>query len=65
MGHLNLEIVPCSSKGKDYAEKDDMWVDNPDELLGKELNFNVKIESARGLPSRFTVSHSGFYYSLY
>ena len=58
MGHLNLEIVPCNAKGKEYTENDDQWVDNPSDMEGKELNFNVKIESARGLPSRFTVRGS-------
>ena len=58
MGHFNLEIVPCTAKGKDYKETDDVWVDNPEDLIGGELYFNVKLNSARGLPSRYTVSRT-------
>ena len=50
------QIIPCNLQGKEYIEEDDSWVDNPRDLVGKPLNFIVKIHSARGLPSRFTVS---------
>ena len=53
---ITLQIVPCNKKGKEYTENDDIWVDNPAELIGKDLHFNAKILSARGIPSRFTVS---------
>lgn len=48
--------MPCTSQGKEYTEHDDMFVDNPNELMGKDLHFMVKILGCRGLPSRFNVS---------
>ena len=42
--------------GKEYTEKDDVWVDDPSELVGKDLHFVFKIPSARGLPAKYTVS---------
>ena len=49
-------MVPCDAKGKEYGEKDDQFVDDPSKLNGKPVNFVLKINSARGLPNRFTVS---------
>ena len=51
-----FQIVPCNKKGKEYTENDDIWVDNPKDMVGKDLYFMSKILSARGIPSRFTVS---------
>lgn len=56
-------MVPCTAEGKEYTEHDDMFVDNPNELIGKDLNFMVKLLGCRGLPSRFNVS--GFYCSKF
>ena len=50
-----LEVAPCDSKGREYTEKDDMFVDSPDELVGKEVNFSFKIINCRGLPNKYTV----------
>lgn len=55
VGIINIEIVPCSQNGKEFAELDDTFVDSPSELIGKDLHFVVKINNCRGLPSRFTV----------
>ncbi|XP_050405632.1 kinesin-like protein KIF28P isoform X1 [Patella vulgata] len=54
VGLLNVELIPCDKKGKEYTENDDVFVNSPDELKGKDVNFVVKILSARGLPSQFT-----------
>jgi len=54
VGLLNIEVVPCDAKGKEYGEKDDQFVDDPAKLNGKPVNFVLKINSARGLPNRFT-----------
>ena len=51
-------MAPCNSKGREYTEKDDMFVDSPDELVGKEINFTLKIVNCRGLPNKYTVSHN-------
>ena len=48
-------MAPCDSKGREYTEKDDMFVDSPDELVGKEVNFSFKIMNCRGLPNKYTV----------
>ena len=53
---LQVEIVPCNKKGKEYSEKDDVFVDSPKDLIGQELHFNVKIDEAKGLNSMFSVS---------
>lgn len=53
IGLLNVEVVPCSPEGKEYTEQDDMFVDTPDELVGRNISFVVKILSARGVPNRY------------
>ncbi|XP_067143109.1 kinesin-like protein KIF28 [Centruroides vittatus] len=53
VGIMNIEIVPCSSTGKEYTESDDMFIDDPKDLIGKEFHFVVKILSCNGLPARF------------
>ena len=50
-----VEVAPCNSKGKEYTEADDMFVDAPDELVGKEVNFVFKIVNCRGIPNKYTV----------
>ncbi len=56
VGIMNVEIVPCDEVGNEYDERDDVYVDSPQELIGKAIHFVVKINGCRGLPSRFTVS---------
>ena len=56
VGLLNVELLPCDRKGRVYKEDDDVWVENPSDLIGRDLHFIVKISSARGLPSKYTVS---------
>lgn len=56
VGILNLEMVPCNKEGKEYVEDDDVYLDSPSEMIGKECHFVVRILNARGLPARFTVS---------
>ncbi|CAG0885568.1 unnamed protein product [Darwinula stevensoni] len=53
VGVMNVEVVPCNAKGKEYVEADDMFVDTPEELVGKELHFKVKILDCRGLPNKY------------
>ncbi|XP_076455652.1 kinesin-like protein KIF28 isoform X2 [Babylonia areolata] len=60
VGLLNVEIVPSDEKGKEYTDDDDKFVDDPEELLGKNVSFVVKIVSARGLPSKFTDVYAKF-----
>ena len=49
-------MIPCDPKGKEYTEKDDKFVENPDQLVGRDIDFKIKIVNARGLPNRYTVS---------
>lgn len=53
---LKVEVHPCTAKGKNYRPEDDVFVDDPSQLIGQEFHFKVKIAGARGLPKRFTVS---------
>ena len=51
---FQIEVAPCNKKGKEYTEKDDKFVDSPDELIGKDLHFLFKIVNCRGLPNKYT-----------
>ena len=42
VGIINVEIVPCSPQGKEYSENDDVFVDSPSEMIGKDLHVVVK-----------------------
>jgi len=48
-GNLNIKYWPCASDGVGEAE-DDVMVDEPKELVGKEIYFRVEIDSASNLP---------------
>lgn len=54
VGLLNVEVIPCDDAGKEYTESDNMFCENSQELMGKNVSFVFKIVSARGLPARFT-----------
>ncbi|XP_076437363.1 kinesin-like protein KIF28 [Babylonia areolata] len=54
VGLLNVEVIPCDSKGKEYTDADDKFVEDPEMLKGQNVFFVVKIISARGLPNKFT-----------
>uniref|UniRef100_T1K6K6 Kinesin motor domain-containing protein n=1 Tax=Tetranychus urticae TaxID=32264 RepID=T1K6K6_TETUR len=54
IGIINIEIVPCTSDGRELSELDDAYVDTPSELIGKDVCFVFKIHGCRGLPPRFT-----------
>ncbi|KAK4299096.1 hypothetical protein Pmani_028601 [Petrolisthes manimaculis] len=53
VGMMNIELLPCDSKGRVFTEQDDMFVDTPSDLVGKSVNFFVKILSGRGLPNKY------------
>lgn len=54
--NAQVEIIPCSDKGKEFTDADDVFVEDPEQLRGKNVSFVVNIVSARGLPNKFTVS---------
>ena len=55
IGLFNVEIVPCDKKGKEFTDKDNQFVEDSSKLIGRDLHYVVKINSARGLPNKFTV----------
>lgn len=67
IGLLNMDISPCDKKGKEFTDSDDQFVEDPKQLIGRNLSYMVKIVSARGLPNKYTVSwislhdHSKYY----
>jgi len=54
VGIINVDIIPCSAEGREFSEEDDVYVDAPSELIGKNIHFVVKIHGCRGLPPKFT-----------
>ena len=58
IGLMNVEIAPCDDKGREYTEADDMFVDSPEDLVKKNVNFVFKILNCRGLPNKYTVKLS-------
>lgn len=54
VGLLAVEVVPCDKKGKELKESDDIFVEDPKELIGRGMNFVVKINSAAGIPTKYT-----------
>ncbi|XP_070536744.1 kinesin-like protein KIF28 isoform X2 [Ptychodera flava] len=54
LGILEVEAVPCNAKGKEITEADDVFVEDPKELVGGHVSFNIKIHAARGLPNKYT-----------
>ncbi|XP_037069265.1 kinesin-like protein KIF28P isoform X2 [Pollicipes pollicipes] len=54
VGVMNIEVIPCAANGKEYKEEDDRFVDSPDMLIGKDVNFVVKLLNIRGLPNKYT-----------
>jgi len=54
IGYLNVEVVPLNDKGKEITEDDDIFIDDPKQLEGKKLDFVVRIQSAKGVPKRYT-----------
>lgn len=54
VGYLNMEVVPLRQDGKEITENDDIFIDNPNNMIGKKLEFVVKVVNARGIPKKYT-----------
>ncbi|XP_063682440.1 kinesin-like protein KIF28P isoform X2 [Bolinopsis microptera] len=52
-GELRVEYYPVKEDGSIITEEDDIFVDDPDTLVGQPLRFSLKIPYARGIPKRF------------
>lgn len=50
VGRIKLAYIPCDLSGEGEPD-DDLLVDEPIELLNKEIFFRVEIESCEDLPS--------------
>ncbi|XP_022096862.1 kinesin-like protein KIF28P [Acanthaster planci] len=61
-GLLKVEIYPCNADGSNLAEDD--FVDEPEELLGRQVAFKIVLTHARGLPSRFQKSRCKYRFYL-
>lgn len=60
VGILNIEMSPAQpDTGEPFAEHEDVYIDSPQEMLGKPFAFVLAIPGARGLPAKFTVSRGG------
>lgn len=57
-GLLDVEIIPCDDKGKELTEADDVFVDDPKDLISRCVNFVIKIKTVTGVPNRFKVTLS-------
>ncbi|XP_056000812.1 kinesin-like protein KIF28P isoform X2 [Ostrea edulis] len=53
-GHIEIMVEPCTAKGGALGEDD--FLDDPKDLIGKELNFKFKINFGRGLPANIRQS---------
>jgi kinesin family protein 1 len=51
-GQLSVGLYPCTPQGKEITGE---FVDSPQDLVGKNLSFKVKIHSAVGLPNKFVM----------
>ncbi|XP_074652315.1 kinesin-like protein KIF28 isoform X3 [Tubulanus polymorphus] len=54
VGMLNVEALPCDSNGDEFSENDNVFVDDSEELIGKQLYYNLRLLNARGLPKQYT-----------
>ncbi|XP_077978175.1 kinesin-like protein KIF28 [Glandiceps talaboti] len=53
-GHVTVEMVPCRSDGSLLSEED--MIDDPQQLLHKNLYFRFRIPYARGIPPQYNKS---------
>merc|ERR1712178_336501 len=49
-GHCEVVLYPVDQSGKPIKEA---YIENPNELLGKPLNFEVMVKNVKGLHKRF------------
>ncbi|XP_077993433.1 kinesin-like protein KIF28 [Glandiceps talaboti] len=54
LGILEVEAAPLNAKGKEITDADDVFVEDPKDLVGGNVSFILKLHAARGLPSKYT-----------
>lgn len=62
LGHLECAILPCKANGDALPEDD--FIDEPEEMIGKELNFKMQVKLARGLPGNLATSFCQYKFYL-
>ncbi|XP_062517829.1 kinesin-like protein KIF28P isoform X2 [Corticium candelabrum] len=55
-GHMEVKVVPCTNEGHEATDDDDLFVDDPEDLVDQKMTFAVKIPCIRGLPSKFSTN---------
>lgn len=50
MGTISLGYYPCDSTGEGDPPEELLEVEEPKEMLGKEIFFNVKVNECKNLP---------------
>lgn len=48
-GHLNVSYYPTNETGEGEPDED-LLPDEPEDLIGKSINFRIEIEKAKDLP---------------
>lgn len=54
LGQTQVAILPLDSKGKPVL---DSYVEDPSELMGSDLKFQLNVKAVKGLPRRFKNVH--------
>ena len=49
-GYLNVRYAPCDENGNTDPENEELQIDEPEELLGREIWFKVQVHSCKELP---------------
>jgi len=49
-GFLNVRYAPCDKNGSTEDLDDELCIDEPEELLGRDIHFKVQVHSCKELP---------------
>ena len=52
VGQLTVEALPCLQDGS-IPEDNEVFLEDPTQLIGQPLHFTLSIKQATGLPTRF------------
>ncbi|EGD76148.1 kinesin family member 12 [Salpingoeca rosetta] len=60
-GHLDVHVFPCRADGSPFDEDEfELFVDDPDELVGHPYYIMVSIKTATGLPPQYSSIHCSY-----
>lgn len=60
MGNLEVDLQPCDATGRPLTYEESLEVDEPHEMLNRDIHFMVSIKTGRDLPARYTVRSNVF-----